>query len=66
MLCKTANQIAFDELFLSYLGGIQNNSLNNILDINDTEINELQIIHRSFYYDFDKFSDFAKKNKDNF
>ena len=41
--------MAFDELFLSYLGGIQNNSLSDILYINDTEINELQIIRRSSY-----------------
>ena len=57
--------MAFEELFLSYLGGIQNNSLSDILDIND-EINELQIIRRSSDYDFDKFNDFAKKNKGHF
>ena len=55
-----------NELFLSYLGGIQNNSLSDILDINDTEINELQIIRCSSCYDFDKFNDFAKKNKCHF
>ena len=58
--------MAFDELFLSYLGGIQHNSLSDILYINDTEINELQIIRRSSYYDLDKFNDFAKKNKGHF
>ena len=58
--------MAFDKLFLSYVGGIQHNSLSDILDINDAEINELQIIRRSSFYNFDKFNDFAKKNKGHF
>ena len=55
--------MAFDELFLSYLGGIQHNSLSDILYINDTEINELQIIRRSSYYDFDNLMISLRKTK---
>ena len=49
--------MTFDEAFLSYLRGIQNNCLNNLLDINENnaEINEPQLIHRSSDYDIDKF-----------
>ena len=56
------------EAFLSYSGGILNNCLTNILHINEneTDINEQQIIRRSSYYDFDKFSKLAKENKNSF
>ena len=43
--------MAYDKLFLSYLGGMQNNSLSDILYIYDIEINKLQIIRRSSYYE---------------
>ena len=57
-----------DEAFLSYSGGILNNCLTNILQINEneTDINEQQIIRRSSYYDFDQFSKLAKENKNSF
>ena len=60
--------MTFDETFLSYSGGIQNNCLTNILHINenDTDINVKQIIRCSSYYDFDKFNYFAKKNNNCF
>ena len=51
-----------DETFLPYLGGIHNNDLINIIDINDIESNEPQLIRRRSYYDFDKFSKFAQRN----
>ena len=56
--------MSFDELFLSHLGGIENNCLSDILDMHNDEVNEFQIIRRSSYYDYDKFNDFAKENKD--
>ena len=42
-----------DEAFLSYLGGILNNCLTNILHINEneTDINEQQTIRRSSDFD---------------
>ena len=55
-----------DEAFLSYSGGILNNCLTNILHINETDINEQQIIRRSSYYDFDQFSKLVKENKNSF
>ena len=58
--------MSFDELFLSHLGGIENNCLSDILDMHNDEVNEFQIIRRSSYYDYDKFNDFAKENKDRF
>ena len=52
-----------DETFLQFTGGISNSCLNNILSIGNAidENNELPIIRRSSYYDFDKFSSLAKK-----
>ena len=52
-----------DETFLQFTGGISNNCLNNILSIGNAidENNELPIIRRSSYYDFDTFSSLAKK-----
>ena len=53
-----------DETFLVYTGGIEKKILNNILDINsnnnNNENNELPLIRRSSYYDFDKFYSVAK------
>ena len=46
------------EAFLSYSGGIPNNSLTTIL-----HINEQQIIHRSSHYDLDQFSKLANEQK---
>ena len=34
--------------------------------MHNDEVNEFQIIRRSSYYDYDKFNDFAKENKDRF
>ena len=55
----------FDEILLSYLGGTEN-GLGDVLDMHNNEVNELQIIRRSSYYDYDKFMEFAKQNKDRF
>ena len=38
------SKITLDEMFLSFLGGIQNNDLVNVLDINDVENNEIQTL----------------------
>ena len=46
----------FDELFVSYLGGTENNCLSYILDMHNNEVNELHIIRRSSYYDYDNLS----------
>ena len=52
-----------DETFLQFTGGVTNNCLNNILNAGNTidGNNELPIIRRSSYYDFDKFNSLAKK-----
>ena len=46
----------------SYLAGTEN----NCLDMHNNEVNELQIIRRSPNFDYDKFNEFAKQNKDRF
>ena len=53
-----------DETFLQFTDGISNSCLNNILSIGNTidENNELPIICRSSYYDFDKFNSLAQTN----
>ena len=55
--------VTFDEAFLSYLGGNQNN-LSNILSTNENndENHELQVIRCSSYYDIDKFTILANSN----
>ena len=58
-----------DESFLQYLGGLQNNFLNNILDDNTNqtnELNELKPIRLSSYFDSDAFDALCKKNKNCF
>jgi len=57
-----------DETFPSYLGGVQNSSLINILDANkdDTGQNKPQLLCRSSYYDIDKFHIVSNKNKYNY
>ena len=55
--------MSFDELFLSHLGGTENNCLSDILDTHNDEVNEFQIIRRSSYYDYEKFNDFAMQRK---
>ena len=52
-----------DETFLQFTVGISNSCLNNVLSIGNAidENNELPIIRRSSYYDFDKFNSLAKK-----
>ena len=48
--------MTFDENVLSYIGGIRNNDLNNILETNEFDSNdELQTTRRSSYYDLYKF-----------
>ena len=49
-----------DHSILSHLGGFENNSLINILDINN---NELQVIKRSSYYDLDKFKNLMNEKR---
>ena len=50
-----------DHSILSHLGGIENNSLISILDIDN---NELQVIKHSPYYDLNKFKTLVnEKNK---
>ena len=49
--------MTLDETFLSYLGGINNDDLINILDTNLIDNYEPQLIRRSSYYDSDKFSE---------
>ena len=59
-----------DKTFLLYTGGNDIFFLNNILDINsnnnNNENNELPLICRSSYYDFDKFYSVAKNNNKHF
>ena len=57
-----------NEVFLSYLGGIQNSCLTNLLDVNDnsTELNKSQLIHHSSYYDIDKFHLLTNSKTDDF
>ena len=47
-----------DETFLQFTGGVTNNCLNNMFNAGNTinGNNELPIIRRSSYYDFDKFN----------
>ena len=52
--------MTLDETFLSYLGGINNNDLINILDTNLIDNYEPQLIRRSSYYDSDKFTELTK------
>ena len=42
-------------IFLSHIGGIRNNDLNNILHTNEFDSVELQTTRRSSYYDLDSF-----------
>ena len=58
--------MTLDETFLSYLGGINNNDLTNILDTNYIEHYEPQLICHSPYYDSDKFSELSRTNKSRF
>ena len=55
--------MTLDETFLSYLGGINNNNLINILDTNLIDNCEPQLIRRSSYYDSDKFTELTQTNK---
>ena len=54
-----------DKTFLLYTGGIEKKCLSNILDINSNntnhENNELPLIGRSLYYDFEKCYSVVKK-----
>ena len=52
--------MTFDENVLSYIGGIRNNDLNNILETNDSN-DELQTTCRSSYYDLDNFDKLTRK-----
>ena len=54
--------MTFDEHFLSYIGGIRNNDLNNILETTEFDSNdELQTTRRSSYYDLDNFDKLTRK-----
>ena len=56
--------MTFDEAFLSHSGGIHNNDLTTVLDINDNETNEPQTIRHSSNYDYDKFNEFIINTND--
>ena len=58
--------MTLDETFLSYLGGINNNDLINILDANLIDNCEPQLIRRSSYYDTDKFTELTQTKKSSF
>ena len=60
---KIYKSMALDETFLSYLGGINNNDLINILNTNRIDNYEPQLIRRSSYYDSDKFTELIQTNK---
>ena len=55
--------MTLDETLLSYLGGINNNDLINILDTNLIDNYEPQLIRRSSYYDSDKFTKLTQTKK---
>ena len=48
------HHMTLDEAFLSYVGGVHNNDLKTVLNINDIDTNESQTIRHSSYYDYDK------------
>ena len=52
--------MTLDEIFLSYLRGINNNDLTNFLDTNLIDNYEPQLIRRSSYYDSDKFTELTQ------
>ena len=60
--CK---EMITDETFLLYTDGFEKKIQNNILDINNNnnENNELPMIRRSSYYDFEKSYSVAQNNK---
>ena len=49
-----------DHSILSHLGGLENNSLISILDINN---NELEVIKHSSYYDLEKFKNLVNEKR---
>ena len=54
--------MTFDENVLSYIGGIRNNDLNNILETNEFVSNdELQTTRRASNYDLDNFDKLTRK-----
>ena len=55
--------MTLDETFLSYLGGINNNDLINILETNLIDNYEPQLIRRSSYYDSDKLTELTHKKQ---
>ncbi len=61
--------MSLNEAFLKYQGGVDNNSLINIIepstDTND-ESEPSQIIRHSPYYDFNKLSSVLKNNQNSF
>ncbi len=58
-----------DKYFVQHLGGVDNNSLINILDMDTNEnldSDQPQLICHSPYYDSNKFISTLKKGKDEF
>ena len=49
-----------DELILQSYGGVENNYLKDILQLNNSSDNNVDIIQHSQYYDNDNFSQFIK------
>ena len=55
-----------DEAFLTYIGGVHNNSLDIILKSDGYDGDELPTIQRSSYYNCTEFSKICEANKNNF
>ena len=55
--------MTLDETFISYLGGINNNDLINILGTNLIDNYESQLTRRSSYFDSDKFTELTQTQK---
>ena len=64
------NEIITDSTFLEFAGGLQNNSLIEILHIKEhignNNINEPLLIRQSSYYDYDKFKQLAAEKHKRF
>ena len=58
--------MADDELFLSYQGGVQHNSLQHVLQTQYDIQNPLQILQGSSYYDTETFKTFVGNKGHNF
>ncbi len=68
-MINVTTDMSLDEAFLKYQGGVENNSLINIIepstDTNE-ESEQRQIIRHSQYYDFNKLSSVLRNNQNSF